>query len=100
VAQATALSGTEVDVVHLVGGGAYNTLLCQLTAQACGRPVLAGPTEATALGNLLVQARAAGLLDSRTAARSLVTATTRPVRYEVAPGSEQWREAVRTRLPA
>ena len=46
-----------VDVVHVVGGGAHNALLCQLIADRCGLPVLAGPVEATALGNVLVQAR-------------------------------------------
>ena len=54
------LSGQPVEVVHVVGGGAQNTLLCQLTADACRRPVVAGPGEATALGNLLVQARTHG----------------------------------------
>ena len=54
------LSGRPVDVVHVVGGGARNDLLCQLTADACDLPVLAGPVEATAIGNVLVQARALG----------------------------------------
>jgi rhamnulokinase len=62
VADAARLSGRRVEVVHLVGGGARNRLLCQLTANACGLPVLAGPVEATALGNVLVQARAHGRL--------------------------------------
>ncbi len=70
------LSGRRIDVVHLVGGGARNRLLCELTTAACGLPVLAGPVEATALGNVLVQARAHGSihgdLDSL---RALVRAT-------------------------
>lgn len=57
---AVRLTGEQVEVVHVVGGGARNELLCRLTAEACGRPVVAGPVEATALGNVLVQARAAG----------------------------------------
>jgi sugar (pentulose or hexulose) kinase len=57
---AQSLSGQHADVVHIVGGGSRNALLCQLTADALGLPVLAGPAEATALGNALVQARALG----------------------------------------
>ena len=57
---AQSLSGRHADVVHIVGGGSRNELLCQLTADATGLPVLAGPAEATALGNVLVQARALG----------------------------------------
>jgi rhamnulokinase len=62
VRDAVRLAAREVEVVHVVGGGAQNALLCQLTADACGLPVLAGPVEATAIGNLLVQARAVGTL--------------------------------------
>jgi rhamnulokinase len=83
VRDAARLSGRSVDVVHLVGGGARNTLLCQLTADACEVPVLAGPVEATALGNVLVQARAHGLLagDLETL-RALVRRTQDVRRYE------------------
>jgi rhamnulokinase len=62
VREASALSGRRVEVVHLVGGGARNALLCQLAADACGLPVVAGPVEAAAYGNVLVQARTAGVL--------------------------------------
>jgi rhamnulokinase len=62
VEQSAALSGVPVETVHLVGGGAKNRLLCQLVADRTCRPVVAGPVEATAIGNVLVQARAHGLL--------------------------------------
>ncbi|MCX7974156.1 MAG: rhamnulokinase [Candidatus Aminicenantes bacterium] len=52
------LTGNHLEVIHLVGGGARNSFLNQLTADACQRPVVAGPFEATAMGNLLVQLRA------------------------------------------
>lgn len=60
IRDAERLAGRTVDVVHIVGGGSQNRLLCQLTADATGKRVIAGPVEATALGNILVQARAAG----------------------------------------
>jgi rhamnulokinase len=62
VTQAAALSGRSVSVVHVVGGGAQNALLCQALADRSGLRVVAGPVEATALGNVLVQARALGEL--------------------------------------
>jgi rhamnulokinase len=86
LADAQRLSGREVDVVHIVGGGARNALLCQLTADACGVPVEAGPVEATALGNVLVQARALGAVgDDLPAMRALIRRTHRVRRYE--PGA-------------
>lgn len=83
IQQAAELSGTEVDVVHLVGGGAQNTLLCQLAADACERAVIAGPVEAAAYGNVLIQARTAGVLhgdltDLRRLIRGIDTVTYQP----------------------
>jgi rhamnulokinase len=63
ISDAARLSGRTVDVVHIVGGGSANRLLCQLTANACGLPVVAGPLEATALGNVLIQARTLGVIN-------------------------------------
>jgi sugar (pentulose or hexulose) kinase len=81
------LSGRAIDVVHIVGGGARNELLCQLTADACGLPVHAGPVEAGALGNALVQARAHGAVGPDLAAlRSVVRATQPLRRYEPTGG--------------
>lgn len=63
VEQVGDLTGVEAATVHVVGGGARNELLCAALARRCGRPVLAGPVEATALGNALVAARGAGIVD-------------------------------------
>ncbi|BCW37943.1 carbohydrate kinase [Arthrobacter sp. StoSoilA2] len=85
LADAERLAGRGVDVVHIVGGGSQNRLLCQLTADATGKPVVAGPVEATALGNVLVQARAAGVVTGGLAEiRALVAAGTQLERYEPA----------------
>jgi len=75
IRDAEKLADRSVDVVHVVGGGSQNQLLCQLTADAARRPVIAGPVEATALGNVLVQARAAGAVTGGLAElRALVAA--------------------------
>ena len=96
VEQAQHLAGRSVDAVHIVGGGARNELLCQLTADACGLPVLAGPVEATALGNVLVQARAAGVIDGDLAAlRSVLRETQQIVRYPPGGDPAAWRAAAK-----
>jgi rhamnulokinase len=100
VRRAAELSGQPVDVVHLVGGGARNTLLCQLTADACGLPVVAGPVEAAALGNVLVQARAGGALSGGLPEmRALLRKTQYVVRYPPTPGVEVAWTAAEARLP-
>ncbi len=80
--QLEAVSGRTIDTIHVVGGGSNNALLCQLTANTCQIPVLAGPSEATAIGNLIVQAIAVGELSSLAEARALVAASFPPRRYE------------------
>jgi rhamnulokinase len=77
--QIESLTGETSEVIHVVGGGSQNELLNQFTADACGRPVVAGPVEATALGNVLVQARAAGALDSLADIRDVVANSTHPI---------------------
>ena len=79
------VTGERVQVIHVVGGGSRNTLLNQLTANATGRPVLAGPVEATALGNVLIQARAAGELDSLADLRRAVRESFPVTRFDPRP---------------
>ena len=68
-------TGKRVEVIHIVGGGSRNDLLNQFAADACQRLVVAGPVEATALGNVLVQARACGELKSLSDLRAVVRAS-------------------------
>ncbi len=93
------LSGRHADVVHVVGGGSRNELLCQLTADATGLPVIAGPAEATALGNVLVQARALGAApDSLAGLRAQVRnspAVARLRRYAPCGDQSAWAAAAR-----
>jgi rhamnulokinase len=81
-----ATTGRALEVVHVVGGGARNELLCRLTADVLARPVLAGPAEATALGNVLVQARGRGELASLVEMREVAAASAEPRTYEPDPG--------------
>jgi rhamnulokinase len=84
--------------VHMVGGGARNELLCQLTADAAGLPVIAGPFEAAGLGNILVQARALGHAPpDLTGLRALVRAT-QPLRRYQPQGSQRPWQAAATRI--
>jgi sugar (pentulose or hexulose) kinase len=76
------LLGWRAEVIHIVGGGSRNALLCRLTADATGRPVVAGPDEATAIGNVLVQAMATGHLDSLEAGRAMIAASCDLARYQ------------------
>lgn len=87
-----ALLERRLDVIHMVGEGARNALLCQLTADACRRPVLAGPVEAAALGNVLAQAVATGTCASWAEARLLARASITPIRYEPLDATA-WDEA-------
>ncbi|HEY3915177.1 MAG TPA: FGGY-family carbohydrate kinase, partial [Verrucomicrobiae bacterium] len=68
------VTGTGIDVIHVVGGGSRNQLLNQLTANRCRRRVVAGPSETTVLGNLLSQVRAAGEIKSLAEMREIVRA--------------------------
>ena len=85
-------TGTPPSEVHIVGGGSRNQLLCQWTADATGLPVLAGPEEATVVGNLLAQALALGEIGSLEQAREVVRASFEPTVYEPS-GTPEWAEA-------
>ncbi|MFE9749047.1 rhamnulokinase family protein [Saccharothrix saharensis] len=94
IRQAADLSGRQVDVVHVVGGGARNDLLCRLTADACGLPVIAGPVEAAAYGNAIVQARALNVVTGGLAdLRQLVRHSTKLLRYEPNGDPDAWQAA-------
>jgi rhamnulokinase len=90
IREAARLSGRTVEVVHIVGGGARNALLCRLTADACGLPVVAGPVEATAIGNALVQARAHGFTGDP---RALVRRTQDLTVYTPSGNDADWDRA-------
>jgi rhamnulokinase len=91
---ALSLCGRDVTTIHLVGGGARNELLCQLTADACGLPVVAGPVEAAAIGNVLIQARALGVLGGGLFdLRGLVRQTQVLRRYEPRDQDSDWDRA-------
>ena len=86
------LTGNKIEMIHIVGGGSQNKLLNQFTADACQRPVMAGPVEATALGNLLTQVRAGGELGSLAEMRDVVRRSSDVERYDPA-AAPAWDEA-------
>ena len=96
IGQVQELSGRAVSTVHVVGGGVRNELLLQLTADACGLPVIAGPAEAAALGNILIQARALGCGPGDLGGmRVLIRATQLLRRFEPADSAADWDAAAR-----
>ena len=88
------MTGEQVEVIHVVGGGCQNVLLNQFTANACDTPVIAGPVEATALGNVLIQARATGAISTLSEIREIVAASTELNTFEPAASTE-WQQAAR-----
>jgi rhamnulokinase len=86
------LTGELPEVIHIVGGGSRNQLLNQMAADACQRPVVTGPVEATAMGNLLVQVRASGELRTLSEMRE-VTRQSRDVKPYQPAASRAWQDA-------
>lgn len=96
VKEAATLANVDISSVTMVGGGIKNTLLCQLTADACGCPVTAGPVEATATGNLLIQARAHGDIgEDLSELRNIVRSSFDLIHFEPESSVEEWRSAER-----
>jgi rhamnulokinase len=88
--QAQSLTGRTVGTVNVVGGGSQNDLLCQLTADAARLPVVAGPVEATAIGNVMVQAFAQGRVGSLEEIRAVVRDSFETSTYEPGGDPEEW----------
>jgi rhamnulokinase len=86
------LGGAPIERLHIVGGGTQNRLLCQMAADACQRPVLAGPVEATAIGNCVMQAIAAGAVANVSEARELIRNSFEMIEYAPHP-DDRWAAA-------
>ena len=89
------LMGKKIDTIHMVGGGIKDTFLCQMTADATGRRVVAGPTEGTAMGNIAVQLMALGEIDGLEGIRKVICASTETKEYTPS-GDKAWDEAYET----
>src|SRR5262249_14216207 len=88
-----ALSGRKVERLHIIGGGTQNKLLCQMTADALNRTVVAGPVESTALGNGIVQLIALGEIKDLAQAREVVSRSVTTETYEPSDHREAWDDA-------
>jgi rhamnulokinase len=86
------VTGRTIETVHVIGGGSQNAFLCQLTANISRRVVLAGPVEAAALGNVLVQLHAFGDVASLAEMRQVVRSSTELSVYEPDSAAERWNE--------
>lgn len=87
------LIGGRIETIHVVGGGSKNELLCQMTADACGRPVVAGPVEATAIGNVMMQAVAAGQVAGVEQARDVIRQSFDVATYAPTSDRDAWDAA-------
>ena len=86
------LTGTKIDTLHIVGGGTKNRQLCQAAADACGRRVVAGPIEATAIGNLMMQAVASGDVGGIPQAREVIRDSFEVIEY-LPHNATAWQDA-------
>jgi rhamnulokinase len=88
------LTGKPIETIHIVGGGCQNALLNQFTADACQRQVLAGPVEATALGNIMTQAMGLRLVSNLTQAREVIRNSFGLTTFDPAPNDKaDWEKA-------
>ena len=85
-------TGKDYSFIHVIGGGTKDTLLCQLTANACNRPVKAGPIEATVLGNIAVQLIASGAVKDIAEARKIILNSENICEY-LPKDADLWNEA-------
>jgi rhamnulokinase len=90
------ITGQSIECLHIVGGGIQNELLCQFTANAIGKKVVAGPIEATASGNLLIQAKAAGQIKTLAELRKIVRNSFKLKEYQPQEAS-LWDEQYKNR---
>jgi rhamnulokinase len=90
IEQAQSLTGRTIETINVVGGGSQNALLCQLTADAAGLPVVAGPVEATAIGNVMMQAFAQDRVGSLEEIRTTVHDSFEASTYEPEGDADEW----------